>query len=444
MLKKLNTSRKISVFLYSGIFVVMFLCNWLTPYLVDDFTYRLSFATGEFLQSVWDIFPSLAAHAHSMNGRLTAHFFVQLFALMPNVIFDLCNAGVFCLLIWLISGYTSEKRNNLLTAAVFGAIWLYQPAFGQVNLWQDGSVNYLWSAVVVLAYLKPLTKLYMNGVLPFRSKFSKTGFLIFSFLAGSYSETASAAAVFISFLLVLLAAREQNRRINWYAAASTVLAAMGYISIYLAPAQWANKSAEMSISVLVLNFGIATVRYTSFGILAAAAMVLLVVNLSLNTSAKTIILGAVFIAGSLVANYIMVVAVYYSQRSTVGAFIFLLTALTIWLPPVLKERYWGTMAVSAMAVLILATLPAGLQGVRHIAISYSMVKQNEQLICESRDQGIMNVEIPWITSDSRYSALNELKYVDTEDCFTYPNDAMAVYYGVETIIGIEEEPANEP
>ena len=151
MLKKLNTNRKLSVFLYFCIFSVIFLCNVLTPYLVDDFAYSLSFSTEKPLESVQDIVPSLAAHAHTMNGRLTAHFCVQLFSLLPNIFFDFINAAVFCLVIWLISSYANEKCNNLLTAAVFCAIWLYQPAFGQVILWQDGSINYLWSIAIALA-----------------------------------------------------------------------------------------------------------------------------------------------------------------------------------------------------------------------------------------------------------------------------------------------------
>lgn len=444
MLKKLNTSRKISVFLYLAIFAVMFLCNLLTPYLVDDFAYRLNFATGEPLQSVWEIFPSMAAHARSMNGRLSAHFMVQLFALMPNLIFDLVNAGIFCLMVWLIAGFASDKRNNLLTAAVFCAIWLYQPAFGQVNLWQDGSVNYLWSAAITLAYLKPFVKLYVNSDMPIRSVFAKAGFLVFSIFMGSYSETASAGAMLIAFMLVMLNAWEQNLRINRYAAASVVLAVIGYLTIYLAPAQWANKSAGLNLSALFFNFGVATLRYTYFGILVAAAMVLLVVNVSLKTSNKTILLGLIFVAGSLAANYIMVFAFSYAERSTLGAFVFLLVALVIWMPPVLKDKQWGTVAVSVMAVLVLTTFPAGLQGVKHIAESYSQMQENEQHIYACREQGITEVEISRVFSDSRYCALNGLKYVDTNDPTSWPNDAMAIYYGVDKIIGFLQEPANEP
>ena len=117
---------------------------------------------------------------------------------------------------------------------------------------------------------------------------------------------------------------------------------------------------------------------------------------------------------------------------------FLLTALVIWLPPVIQDRQWGIVAISALAVLIMAAIPAGIEGVNAIATSYSQIKENEQLISESRSQGVMSVEVPILFSDSQYSALCGLKYLDPEDPYSWPNDSMAIYYGVETIIGVTE------
>ena len=280
MLKKWDTNRKITALVYGAIFLIIFLCNFLTPYLVDDFNYRLSFATKEPLERVWEIIPSMAAHAQSMNGRLTAHSLVQLFMLMPRIVFDLVNSGMFCLLIWLITGYASKERSNLLAIAAFCAIWLYEPAFGEVNLWQDGAINYMWSTVVMLIYLKPFVRLYLDGNSGLDNAAAKLGFLIFSALAGSYSETSSAAAVFIAFLLVVMSAWDAGWKINWYAAISVAAAAVGYLTIYMAPAQWVNKSTELSFKTLLNHFETATQMYTTFGIMAAAAVVFLVVNLS--------------------------------------------------------------------------------------------------------------------------------------------------------------------
>lgn len=443
MLKKWDTDRRIAALIYCVIFFVMFLCNFLTPYLVDDFNYRLSFATKEPLESILEIFPSMAAHAQTMNGRLSAHFLVQLSMLTPRIVFDVVNSGMFCLLIWLVAGYSSLKRSNLLTVAVFCAIWMYEPAFGEVNLWQDGAVNYMWSTVMMLAYLKPFTLLYLQGNSGLHSAFSRMAFLAFSVFAGSYSETSSAAAVFISFLLTTLSAWENDRRVNWHAAISVVMATVGYLTIYMAPAQWVNKSTELSVKALINHFETATLMYASFGILAAAAVVLLVILLSKNTEKKKILLGIVFAVGSLAANYIMIFAGYYPERSAVGAFVLLLTVLAIWMPSAIGEIPWRTAAVSAMAVLMLATYPVLVSGVKDVATSYLRITENERLIYESRDQGILHVEVPMIGPNTKYSVLYSAKYLDMEDRYSWPNDSMSIYYGVESILGVprvSEEP----
>lgn len=438
MLKKWNESRSISILLYGFIFLIMLACNLLTPYLVDDFFYYFSFETGEPLMGVMDIFPSMAAHANIMNGRLSAHFLVQLFMLFPKVVFDLVNAGMFCMLVWLISGYASDKLNNLLTAAVFCAIWLYEPAFGQVNLWQDGAVNYLWSAVFVLLYLRPFVRMYLQDTALMKSTFSKVLFLLFSFFVGSYSETGSAAVICMAFLLCVLSAWRGARKIDWYAAISVMIAMMGYISIYLAPAQWVNKSANMSPFVLLGNMEIATRMYQSFGVLAAAALVLVILNIRIATPAKTMLLAGVFLVGSMAANYIMIFAGYYPERSTVCAFVFLVTALAVLLPAMLETEQWKTMTVCALAVLMLATMPAFLTGLRAVATSYEDLRDNEHRICEQRDSGVAHIKIPMVYAESKYSALYFMKYLDEKDVHSWPNDDMAKYYGVESILGVDE------
>lgn len=438
MIQKWNKSKKISIMLYGFIFLLMFACNLLTPYMADDFGYRLSFVTREPLTSVMDIFPSMVVHTKGMNGRLSAHFLVQLFMLYPRIVFDLVNAGMFCLMIWLISGYASNERNNLLTMVVFCAVWLYEPAFAQVNLWQDGAANYLWSAVFVLLYLKPFVRMYLQRTALIQGGFSKVLFLLFSFFVGSYSETGSAAAICMAFLLCVLSAWRDIHRVDRYAAISVVVTVLGYISIYLSPAQWVNKSAKMSLFVLLRNLDIATQMYQSFGILVAATAVLLVINVCIATPVKTKMLAGVFIIGSLAANYIMIVAAYYPERSAVCTFTFLVTASAVLLQPVLQSDQWKTVAVSALVVLILTTIPAVISGTRAVSTTYLALRENERTIYESRDNGIMHVEIPMVRSGSKYSPVYDMKYLDAEDRYSWPNVYMSKYYGVESILGVKK------
>ena len=59
---------------YALLFFFMLVCNILTPYLADDFTYMFSFQSGERIRNLLDIFPSMLAHAQK-NERTAGDAF---------------------------------------------------------------------------------------------------------------------------------------------------------------------------------------------------------------------------------------------------------------------------------------------------------------------------------------------------------------------------------
>ena len=124
-------SGKVRAALLLGIFLLLLLGNALTPYAVDDWAYMHSFATGERLMHFGEIFPSMAAHAQTMNGRLFSHFWAQLFLLLPKGVFDAVNALVFTALIALLARLvqSEEGPNNLILLMIFFAVWVFVPAF---------------------------------------------------------------------------------------------------------------------------------------------------------------------------------------------------------------------------------------------------------------------------------------------------------------------------
>ena len=148
------------------VFVAMLVLNLLTPMIADDYRYAYRFDTLTRLQSVWDIFPSLAAHASILNGRYVPHFFVQLFLLMPRPIFAVVNALCFMALLMgmyrLIKPAQAQYDSKVLLM-VSGATFLFPPVFGQSFLWLCGATNYLWCDALMIWAL-----------VPFADAFSKT------------------------------------------------------------------------------------------------------------------------------------------------------------------------------------------------------------------------------------------------------------------------------
>ena len=108
----------LSILVWASLFFVILLCNILTDYCVDDFTYLFSLATKERITSFFQIFPSLAAHAEKMNGRLIAHFLTHLFLLLPKIIFDIANTAVFLLQIVLMIKISHREKKKTPWGAV--------------------------------------------------------------------------------------------------------------------------------------------------------------------------------------------------------------------------------------------------------------------------------------------------------------------------------------
>lgn len=166
MLRKINESKVTICCCIGAVFLVMLLLNILTVKVMDDYLYAFSFETGERITNVFQIFPSMYRHYFTMNGRLIVHFLVQIFELLPAIIFDVLNTFMFCVLIALIYYYSyyrmTKKHNALMLTGIAAMLWKFTPAFGHAFLWQDGSVNYLWPAVFVLLYLLPLVAIYDN------------------------------------------------------------------------------------------------------------------------------------------------------------------------------------------------------------------------------------------------------------------------------------------
>ena len=131
--------------IYLFIFVVIFFLTCLTPMLADDYSYCFSYANGERIKSISDVFESLVAHRYKMNGRIISHCLTMLFLLLPKVLFNIANAANSVLLLYLCTCFYATMSKSpckpSLVLCTASLIWIFMPVFGQVFLWLDGSLN---------------------------------------------------------------------------------------------------------------------------------------------------------------------------------------------------------------------------------------------------------------------------------------------------------------
>ena len=122
---RLNRSRAAVALVLGAIFLLMLFCSHETDLIADDYRYCFSFADDSRIETVGQIIPSMAAHRQTMNGRVIAHFLVQLFLMLPKTFFDFVNSLFFAALVWLIARLAAGdgKATALLLSVIFGCRW---------------------------------------------------------------------------------------------------------------------------------------------------------------------------------------------------------------------------------------------------------------------------------------------------------------------------------
>ena len=432
-LSRINRSRAAATLVLAAVFLLLLFLNHETDLVADDYRYCFSYADDSRIVSVSQIIPSMAAHRLTMNGRVIAHALVQLFLLPPKPIFDAVNAAVFAALLLLIPRLCDPSGPDvLLLLASFGCLWVMQPDFGQVFLWLDGSVNYLWCAVLCLLWLLPWARRLTEDRSP--AKAVRVLYGPFSFAVGAYSENATVALVAMALCFLLLEVFEKKRRPELWALLSLAAMLLGFFYMMLAPAESVNKSAEMRLDVLFANF-LETARfYLRFWPLLLCFALFYALAVKNGVPRDKRLLSPVLLFGSLAGHFVLTFAMYTAARSTYIGLILLICADGV-LFAALLETERRAVPAALCAVCLAFTLYRVPVGVRDIVRTHALLQYNVELIRECAANGETVIQVPRPYPETSYPAYAGLPYLNVEDPGDWPNVYMAKYYGVEKIIG---------
>ncbi len=432
-LSRINRSRAAATLVLAAVFLLLLFLNHETDLVADDYRYCFSYADDSRIVSVSQIIPSMAAHRLTMNGRVIAHALVQLFLLPPKPIFDAVNAAVFAALLLLIRRLCDPSGPDvLLLLASFGCLWVMQPDFGQVFLWLDGSVNYLWCAVLCLLWLLPWARRLTEDRSP--AKAVRVLYGPFSFAVGAYSENATVALVAMALCFLLLEVFEKKRRPELWALLSLAAMLLGFFYMMLAPAESVNKSAEMRLDVLFANF-LETARfYLRFWPLLLCFALFYALAVKNGVPRDKRLLSPVLLFGSLAGHFVLTFAMYTAARSTYIGLILLICADGV-LFAALLETERRAVPAALCAVCLAFTLYRVPVGVRDIVRTHALLQYNVELIRECAANGETVIQVPRPYPETSYPAYAGLPYLNVEDPGDWPNVYMAKYYGVEKIIG---------
>lgn len=442
-MEKLNASKRSLAAAAIGVFCVMLVCNAMVHLFADDFVFAFNYAgfsSGEYtrISGLGSILSSLKAVYLRENGRLVAHFFAQLFIMLPPIVFKVLNSAVFVLEIYLM--YRLSKLDSqdsaLLFCVIFGCVWIFQPAFGEVNLWLDGSCNYLWCAVFNLLFLGVFVRKFLFDR-DLSAPWSQGLFVLFSLFAGDYGENASLATVIVCLILLILSGVYRHFRIQTYHIVSLCLFFAGFLFMMLSPAERANKFSALYFGLFLRKFVNALEIYYQFRMLLAALVVFFTLGVFLRIRPEALILSGVLFFGSLCSNFAMCFADYHPERSSFYSAILLILSCAVLFSQLFQTDY-RILTVCAGAVVLLFTLYYGIVGMETMYETHCFFARGEQLMEEAKADGVTDLALPMPGGFSKYSQIYSFPYLLPNNDSPYPNRYMAEYYHFSSLIGYYE------
>ena len=438
MFSRARLSRILTVFLFIAIFLLILLCNDFTHFQGDDYEYLNSFKDGSRIESVWDIFESMYYHRISTNGRLIAHFFVQLFLMWPKYIFNPVNSGIFVLMIYFLYRfaflYTDLKIQGhmpLLLCAIFALVWLISPCFGTVFLWLDGSCNYLWSYVLILPWLLIMCRDFLLDIK--MSPWQEILFSLLCFVTGNYGENLSVSAIFMMALFIGLSRFLYKRPLKRWHILGMAAMLLGFFFLLTAPGTFANKIAKPGFEKYFSNLSRLLEVYISFWPLIVFYVLSLISSLRSGCDRDRCILSLVPVGGSLAALFVLVLGSYIAEYTTVLSMLLLMCACLIIFPGFFSRQGRSLICI-ALAVLMCFSARGIFNGLRDLYIVDYRWEYNEQLLQEAAANGKTKLSIPYIIPETEYSVYHVWGYIREDNTHRF-NRNLAAYYGLEEVSG---------
>lgn len=408
--------------------------NVLTTFRSDDFNYHYSFADGTRISSFMEVVKSQAAHYKVMNGRIPAHFLMQLFTIYGKPVFNIFNTIVYIFFIVLILYMVrkSWKIDPLSFLIMFVIMWFYVPAFGSTVLWMDGSFNYLWTTTIVLFALLP----FRNSKL-YDYKINQVIFPIIGLIAGWSSETTSAGLVFFQFWIIIYWLCMKRKKIIPYVI-TMLMSFLGYCLMAFSPGQLQrlDRVSGGEIHILSNLYHFIVAMGNRYYIEIIMFILLMTISIFLKRNKELQLLSTLFFMTAILSSCTLVMTGVGSinERTYFGIHTFLVISLSILVKAIFDDQLSAFKKMSLAYVIVLVPLflinyRAAYVDVKRTNIEYT---KRELYIEELKEKGEKVLDLTAITSNNDHSP-----YYLTPDLSPNPNHWQNVtkskYYGVDQI-----------
>ena len=215
--------------------LLMYILNAWMPLHRDDYEYSLIWNTNQHLASLQDVFTSLHRHYMLHGGRMFSYFLLDVLLIIGKPLFDIINTFVFAGLVVLIYFHARRSltfgREPGILGITAALAWLCFPHFGEVVIWMDGAITYLWTGFVAALFLLPYN-LYLAGR-PAGQHWPAPLMLLLGLCAGWSVENLAVTVTLIPFAVIVYCRRRQQMPL--WIPSGAVGALCGAIGLIAAP-----------------------------------------------------------------------------------------------------------------------------------------------------------------------------------------------------------------
>lgn len=219
------------------IFVSSYVLSRFSIWAADDYAFYNNVWNGVDKFSLFRVFDRANTFYLNWTGRYVSTIVNYILLYFDKEVFNVLNACVNTYFIYIMYKLINVKK-WYIPIAIYCVSWLLIPSYGQVMLWQIGSVIYLWMSCLGLTVLYFFNKMNSNYVINNKAKsvLIMILLLIFSIISGNGFETNSIVLISFMFLyLFKLIINKSKNRISKYQIFIFVGTTIGFLTNLLSP-----------------------------------------------------------------------------------------------------------------------------------------------------------------------------------------------------------------
>lgn len=415
---------------------IIFIINYLTPYLADDYNYLLHKSNG--IQTLKEFY-------FSWGGRVGPYILLIILSYLPPVLFDILNTAVYMAVTGLIYRICKGDGNPSVSLylGIHLMLWFCVPDYGQVMFWMCGSANYLWPSLLVLIFIS-----YYRNYANNNYKKANIVNIFFAFLGGAVAGGAMENMSFGMLVIIglyLLYYRQAKIRLNGTIIAGSIGSLIGFLFLVLSPGNFIRSMANEKVSKIFLFFVINYYWVMCIGILVVIWLILRLIVKNIVGDDKGLFekiyyQSVIFCVGAAAAAYCMLAAPTSPERTWFIVCVYAVVAIGILYSKINLNPYPQIRKMISVAILGISCIVL-VEAADTMISSYEIYVQTEERekdILEQKAQGNLDVRAKIISHRyplrANHDALYGLSDISPDSTY-WINISIANYYGVKSVTG---------